>query len=117
MILLAGCGDAPTALTALTWRQGEPFMQGHVERTPTPDSDWGYLLLAPSPPGADPARAYFRVGPEALLVWEDGQPAPEDALQVGRRVSVWLDTRFPILDSAPPQIVVSAVVIHDRAPR
>ena len=89
-------------------------MQGRVERTPVPTDDWGYLVLVPSQPGKDPVGAFFHVGPETRLLWEDGDAASADALQVGRRVSLWADPRFPVLTSLPPRIAVRTVVLHDR---
>lgn len=114
---MAGCGDTPTAFTVLTRTEGVPFAQGRLERSPMQADDWGYLVLAPSEPGTDPVGAYFHVGPETRLVWADGGAAPEAALQAGRWVSVWVDPRYPILESQPPSIAVRTVMVHGRAPR
>lgn len=114
VVLLAACGDAPTAVAALKLTEGAPFVQGRVERTPVATDDWGYLVLAPSEPGEDPNGAYFHVGPQTRLLWEDGEAATTDALQIGRQVSVWADPRYPVLASLPPKIAVTAIVLHDR---
>ncbi|HEX3159359.1 MAG TPA: hypothetical protein VHQ45_12625, partial [Gemmatimonadaceae bacterium] len=61
-LLLAGCGNGSTALESIRhWHRG-PFVSGRVERRPVSNDDWGYLVLAPTAPGADAVGAYFQVG-------------------------------------------------------
>lgn len=119
MMLPAACGEASSPVEALTRWQGDPFVQGYIAEMPVGIGvhDMRYLVLAQTAPGEDPVGAYFNVRPGTRLVWEDGQPAPENALQIGRRVSVWIVPGSAVLYSLPPQIVVSAVVLHDRAQR
>lgn len=46
----------------------------------------------------------------AALLWRDGRFAGEHDLRVGRRVTVWITG--PQLDSDPPQVRASAILIE-----
>lgn len=118
-LLLGACSDSPTDSSAsaptvsaeLVQQYDKPFVTGTVARLPKPDDDWGYLVLGRPQPNGDPNGAFFHPDRSAIR-WEAGGPAPVSALTLGRHVSVWVDPGSVVLQSLPPRIQASVIVIH-----
>jgi hypothetical protein len=104
--VIAGCqrtGAGPDAAALVT----EPFfIRGALTETQQP---WGYRLRGEPGTGYHEKEAYFRIGPETMLLRADGTAATAADLVVGRELTLWITG--PIAESYPVQVQAQRIIL------